>query len=290
MSTNTFRIFTDSGCDLSPALLAEWGIVCESLKFRFDDSPKEYANGDMPTKDFYQKMRDGGVAKTAAVNSEEFAVAFEKALAEGLDVLYIGFSSGISNTFNAGRIAAREMQEKYPDRRVLAVDSLCASAGEGLLLYLAYKKAKEGATIDDVAKYVEDTRLHICHWFTVDDLVYLKRGGRVSPTTALVGNMLAIKPVMHVDNAGKLIKISTAHGRKKAIAALAQHYTESATTPTEGHVFISHADCEADANLLAKMLKDKHAVDVEIITDVGPVIGAHSGPGTLALFYVGNER
>ena len=290
MSNHTFRIFTDSGCDLSPALLAEWGVVCESLKFRFDDSPKEYANGDMPTKDFYQKMRDGGIAKTAAVNSEEFAIAFEKALTDGLDVLYIGFSSGISNTFNAGRIAAREMQEKYPDRRVLAVDSLCASAGEGLLLYLACKKAKEGATVDEVAKYVEDTRLHICHWFTVDDLVYLKRGGRVSPTTALVGNMLAIKPVMHVDNAGKLVKVSTAHGRKKAIAALAQHYTESALTPAEGHIFISHADCEEDARLLAKMLKDKHTVDVEIITDVGPVIGAHSGPGTLALFYVGNER
>ena len=290
MSANTFRIFTDSGCDLSPALLAEWGIACESLKFRFDGSEQEYANGDMPTKDFYKKMRDGGVAKTAAVNSEEFAIAFEKALTEGLDVLYIGFSSGISNTFNAGRIAAREMQEKYPERRVLAVDSLCASAGEGLLVYLAYKKAMEGASVDEVAKFVEDTRLHICHWFTVDDLVYLKRGGRVSPTTALVGNMLAIKPVMHVDNAGKLIKIATAHGRRKAIASLAQHYAESATSPADGHVFISHADCEADAEILAKMLKDKHGVDVEIITDVGPVIGAHSGPGTLALFYVGNQR
>ena len=290
MSANTFQIFTDSGCDLSPALLAEWGIVCESLKFRFDGSEQEYANGDMPTKDFYKKMRDGGVAKTAAVNSEEFALTFEKALAEGLDVLYIGFSSGISNTYNAGRIAARELQEKYPQRRVIATDSLCASAGEGLLVYLAYKKASEGASIDEVAKFVENTRLHICHWFTVDNLVYLKRGGRVSPTTALVGNMLAIKPVMHVDNDGKLIKIATAHGRKKAIAALAQHYADSATTPTAGHIFISHADCEDDAMLLAKMLKDKHGVDVEIITDVGPVIGAHSGPGTLALFYVGNER
>lgn len=290
MSANTFRIITDSGCDLSPALLAEWGIACESLKFRFEGSEQEYANGEMSTGDFYKNMRDGGIAKTAAVNSEEFALAFEKALADGLDVLYIGFSSGISNTFNAGRIAAREMSEKYPDRKVLAVDSLCASAGEGLLVYLAYKKALEGASIDEVAKFVEDTRLHICHWFTVDDLVYLKRGGRVSPTTALVGNMLAIKPVMHVDNAGKLIKIATAHGRRKAIAALAQHYADSAVTPSEGHVFISHADCEADAALLAKMLQDKHGVNVEIITDVGPVIGAHSGPGTLALFYVGNER
>ena len=286
----TFRIFTDSGCDLSPALLAEWGVACESLKFRFNDSEQEYANGDMPTAEFYQKMRDGGVAKTAAVNVDEFAIAFEKALVEGLDVLYIGFSSGISNTYNAGRIAALQMQEKYPDRRVLAVDSLCASAGEGLLVFLALEKAKAGADVAEVAKYVEDTRLSICHQFTVDDLVYLKRGGRVSPTTALVGNMLAIKPVMHVDDAGKLVKVATAHGRKKAIAALAQRYADSALTPAEGHVFISHADCANDAALLAKMLKDKHGVEVEIITDVGPVIGAHSGPGTLALFYVGRER
>ena len=290
MPTNSFVLFTDSGCDISPALLEKWGVACECLTFRFNDSEREYGNGDMPTKDFYQKMRDDGVAKTAAINTETFAAAFSRALDQGLDVLYIGFSSGISNTYNAGRLAAEELRERYPDRKILAVDSLCASAGEGLLLYLAVQKAREGASVEEVAAFVEDTRLHICHWFTVDNLVYLKRGGRVSPTTALIGNALHIKPVMHVDDAGKLIKVGTAHGRKKSIAAMAEKYKELAVDPAAGHVFISHGDCEEDARVLAKMLKEQNGVEVELITDVGPVIGAHSGPGTLALFFVGKVR
>ena len=290
MQHKTYQIFTDSGCDISPALLAEWGVACESLTFRFNDSEKEYGNGDMDTATFYQKMRDGLVAKTAAINTEEFSNAFERALEQGLDVLYLGFSSGISNTYNAGRIAAQQLSEKYPERRVIAVDTLCASAGEGLLVYLAVKKAEEGATVEELAAYVEETRLHLCHWFTVDDLVYLKRGGRVSAATALVGSMLAIKPVMHVDNEGKLIKVTTAHGRKKSIAALAQKYKETALTPSEGHVFISHGDCLADAEFLANLLRTQNGVEVTIITDVGPVIGAHSGPGTLALFFLGEHR
>ncbi len=290
MQNNTFKIITDSGCDISPALLAEWGVHYESLTFRFNGSEKEYGNGDMHTKEFYQKMRDGGVAKTAAINTETFAKSFSKVLDEGLDVLYIGFSSGISNTFNAARLAAEELREKYPDRKIIAFDSLCASAGEGLLVYLAVLKAKEGATIEEVAQYVEEVRPGLCHWFTVDSLVYLKRGGRVSATTALIGNALHIKPVMHVDNEGKLVKTGTAHGRKKSIAAMAEKYKLLAKNPATGHVFISHGDCEDDAKLLAKMLKEQNGVEVEVITEVGPVIGAHSGPGTLALFFVGNER
>lgn len=290
MQSNTFKIYTDSGCDISPALLEDWGVACESLTFRFNDSEQEYANGDMPTKEFYQKMRDGGVAKTAAINTETFAHAFSKALDEGLDVLYIGFSSGISNTFNAGRLAAQELRPHYPDRKIIAIDSLCASAGEGLLVYLAVLKAREGADLEEVAAYVEATRPQLCHWFTVDNLVYLKRGGRVSPTTALIGNALHIKPVMHVDDEGKLVKVSTAHGRKKSIATMAEKYKELAMDPATGHVFISHGDCEEDAALLAKILKEQNGVEVELITDVGPVIGAHSGPGTLALFFVGRVR
>lgn len=290
MPTSSFMLFTDSGCDISPALLEKWGVVCESLTFRFNDSEKEYANGDMPTKEFYQKMRDGGVAKTAAVNTETFSSAFSRALDQGLDVLYIGFSSGISNTYNAGRLAAEELRERYPERKILTIDSLCASAGEGLLVYLAVQKAREGASIEEVACFVENTRPNICHWFTVSDLVYLKRGGRVSPTTALIGNALHIKPVMHVDDAGKLTKVGTAHGRRKSIAVMADKYKELAVDPAAGHVFISHGDCEEDAALLAKMLKEQNGVEVELITDVGPVIGAHSGPGTLALFFVGRAR
>lgn len=290
MQNSSFRIFTDSGCDISPALLAEWGVTGEALTFRFNDSEKEYTNTDMSTKDFYQKMRDGSIAKTAAINTETFAGAFESALREGEDVLYLGFSSGISNTYNAARIAGEQLHEKYPERKILTIDTLCASAGEGLLVWLAVQKKREGATIEEVAAHVEAIRPHLCHWFTVDNLVYLKRGGRVSPTTALIGNTLHIKPVMHVDDQGKLIKVTTAHGRKKSIVAMAEKYKETAKDPQNGCVFISHGDCEEDAKFLADLLLEQNGVTVSLITDIGPVIGAHSGPGTLALFFVGEQR
>ncbi len=287
---NDFVIITDSGCDLSPAILAEWGVPCESLTFRFDTSEKEYANGDMSAGDFYAKMREGSIAKTAAINSETFKALFEKSLTEGKDVLYLGFSSGLSTTYNSGRMAVASLAEKYPERKVLSVDTLAASAGQGLLVYLALEKKNSGATIEEVSEYIESIKLNLCHWFTVDDLVYLKRGGRVSPTVAFVGNMLGIKPVMHVDNEGHLVNVSKVRGRKAAIAALADKYSALACDLKDGTVFISHGDCENDANELAKIINDKHGATVKIITDVGPVIGAHSGPGTLALFFVGKER
>ena len=290
MQNQTFRIFTDSGCDISPSTLAEWGVQIEALTFRFNDSEKEYTNEDMASEEFYKKMRNGGIAKTSAVNSESFMRAFEGALKQGLDVLYVGFSSGISNTYNAGRIAAEELRAKYPERKILVIDTLTASAGEGLLVWFAVKKMREGATVDEIAAYLESLLPSVCAWFTVDNLTYLKRGGRVSPTTALIGNALHIKPVMHVDNNGKLIKVATAHGRKKSIAALAEKYKETAKDPANGCVFISHGDCEEDAKFLADLLKEQNGVTVSLITDVGPVIGAHSGPGTLALFFVGSER
>ncbi len=290
LTNDKFAVFTDSACDIAPATLAEWGVHYESLMFRFEGSEQEYANGDMPTKDFYQKMRDGGVAKTAAVNSEQFSLTFESALKEGKDVLYLGFSTGLSTTYNSARIAAEELREKYPERKIITVDTLCASAGEGLLLYLTLLEIKNGATIEEAAAFAESTKLQLCHWFTVDDLVYLKRGGRVSAATALVGNLLGIKPVLHVDNEGHLVNVTKARGRRNAIATMAAKYKETALKPAGGHVFISHGDCEADAKLLATMLREQNGVEVEIITDVGPVIGAHSGPGTLALFFLGSER
>lgn len=287
---NEYVIFTDSACDIKLDVLKEWGVECFDLTFRFNGEDKEYSNRDMDTKTFYDKMRQGGVAKTAAVNPDQAAKAFEEKLAMGYDVLYLGFSTGLSTTYNAGRIAAESLIAKYPERKILTVDTLSASAGQGLLVYLTLQKKNAGATIEEAAKFVEDTRLSICHWFTVDDLVYLKRGGRVSPTVAFVGNMLGIKPVMHVDNDGHLINVSKARGRKNAIAELANRYAEYAKTPEEGTIFISQADCLADAELLAKLIAEKCGPKVDLITDVGTVIGAHSGPGTLALFFVGKER
>ena len=287
---SNYIIFTDSGSDIKPAKLAEWGIPLSSLTFRFNDSEKEYTDSDMEIKTFYDKMRGGGVAKTAAINSETFAAEFEKYLCEGTDILYIGFSSGLSTTYNSARLAAQTMREKYPERKIITVDSLAASAGEGLLVALVLEKKNQGATIEEAAAYAEEIKLNICHWFTVDDLVYLKRGGRVSPTVAFVGNALGIKPILHVDNEGHLISKGKVRGRKSSITALADKYTELAKEPEGGIAFISNGDCEADAEALKKMLEDRHNAKVELITDVGPVIGAHSGPGTLALFFVGKER
>ncbi|MBQ4150455.1 MAG: DegV family protein [Clostridia bacterium] len=287
---NDFVIITDSGCDLSPATLAEWGVPYETLTFRFDGDEKEYTNSEMSSAEFYAKMREGGIAKTAAVNSETFKTLFEKSLSEGHDVLYIGFSSGLSTTFNSGRMAALELAEKYPERKILAVDTLAASAGQGLILYFALEKKKSGATIEEVAAYVDDVKFKTSIWFTVDDLVYLKRGGRVSPTVAFVGNMLGIKPVLHMDNEGHLINVSKVRGRKAAIMALADKFGALNTNPTQDTVFISHGDCINDAKELARILNEKYGATTKIITDVGPVIGAHSGPGTLALFFAGKER
>ena len=285
-----YQIFTDSVCDINPALLAEWGVLYKELTFRFDDADTEYTNGAMPAADFYQKMRDGGVAKTAAVNVDTFADAFEESLQNGLDVLYLGFSSGLSTTFNSGRLAALQLAEKYPDRKIVVVDTLAASAGEGMAVYLAVKKQQEGASIEENAAYIESIKPNLSHWFTVDDLVYLKRGGRVSPTAAFFGNMLGIKPVLHVDDEGHLTPVAKIRGRKMSLKDMADRYTESAIDPAAGPVFISHGDCLKDAEELASMLKSRHGVDTEIITDVGPVIGAHAGPGVLALFFLGKAR
>lgn len=287
---SNYQIFTDSACDINPALLAEWGVKFKELTFRFDGSEQEYSNNEMAASAFYQKMREGGVAKTAAINVEIFAEAFEETLKEGKDILYLGFSSGLSTTFNSARLAALQLADTYPDRTIKVIDTLAASAGEGMLVYLAVGKQKEGATLEENAAYIEAIKLNLAHWFTVDDLVYLKRGGRVSPTAAFVGNMLGIKPVLHVDNEGHLTPVTKIRGRKMSLKEMADRYTETAIDPSAGPVFISHGDCLKDAEELAATLKSRHGVETEIITDVGPVIGAHAGPGVLALFFLGKAR
>lgn len=285
-----YVIFTDSACDIKSELLSEWGVSNIELSFRFDGEGREYLNSDMEINEFYDRMKKGGVAKTSAINPEGFKAAFEEVLKEGKNILYVGFSSGLSTTCNSARIAAQELSESYPDRKIVVVDTLAASAGQGMLVYFAVNKKNEGASLEETATYIESIKLNLCHWFTVDDLVYLKRGGRVSPAVALVGKALGIKPIMHVDDDGKLIKISTIRGRRASIEALANKYFELAKTPAEGTIFISCADCVPDAQLLADMIKAKGGPETKLITDVGTVIGAHSGPGTLALFFVGKVR
>ena len=285
-----YVIFTDSGCDISPATLAEWGVSCRSLTFRFEGEEKEYENGEMDTRVFYNRMRAGGVAKTAAVNTETFAAAFREIVGAGKDILYIGFSSGLSTTYNSARLAAGEVSCAHPDAKILTVDTLAASAGEGLLVCLATEKKKAGATIEECAAYLGEIKLHICHWFTVDDLVYLKRGGRVSGAAAFFGNALGIKPVMHVDNEGHLVNVMRVRGRRTAIQTMAEKLRDTALDAKNGKIYISHGDCRADADYLASVIAEQCGGQVEIITDVGAVIGAHAGPGTLALFFLGSER
>lgn len=287
---NNFVIYTDSGCDIAPAVLAEWGVEWSSLSFCFTDENVEYTAADMSVRTFYDRMRAGGMAKTSAINIGTFLDAFEPILQQGKDILYIGFSSALSTTCNSAAIAAKQLMAQYPERTVIALDSLSASAGLGLLVYLAVQKQKSGATLAETAAYITDMRLQICHWVTVDDLEYLKRGGRISPTVAFVGNALGVKPQIHVDNSGSLVNVSKVRGRKKAIAALADKYGVLAVEPAQGVVFISHSDCLEDAELLADLLHTRYGVTVARITDIGTVIGAHTGPGTVALFFVGKER
>ena len=287
---NNYVIYTDSACDIAPEILEEWGVRVIPLTFMFQDEDKQYSNYDLSAKDFYGRMREGKVAKTSAINIATFKEEFGKILADGCDLLYIAFSSGLSTTYNSANIAAEELREEYPDRKIITVDTLSASAGMGLLLYLTVQKKNEGASIEQAAQFAYNNRLNLCHWFTVDDLVYLKRGGRVSPTVAFVGGLLGIKPIMHMDNDGKLINMFKARGRKAAIQAIADKYGELSITPNKGTVFISHGDCIDDAKALADIVKKTYGVEVKIFADIGPVIGAHSGPGTLALFFLGKER
>ncbi len=287
---NAYTFFVDSSCDTPKEYLDLWGVKSIDLTFRFVDSSDEYRNSEIDVKDFYANLRSGRDAKTSAVNVENFKRAFEPELEEGRDVMYLAFSSGLSTTFNSARLAALELSDKYPDRKIVVTDSLCASTGYGMLVYLTTKKLSEGASLEEAAEYAESMRPHMCHWFTVDDLNFLKRGGRVSAVAAFVGTAIGIKPVLYMNDEGKLISRFNVRGRKKAIKALADKMGELALDITSGPVYICHGDCEDDANALAGHIKDMYGLDVEIITYTGPVIGCHSGPGTLALFFIGKER
>lgn len=287
---SNYVIYADSACDISPEQLEKWGIRCAYITFNFVGETKIYKDNDIPADEFYERMKKGDVAKTAALNKENFKECFIEAAKEGKDAIYIGFSSGLSTTFSQSVLASREMGEEYPDRKFLCVDTLCASAGYGLILALAAKKRDEGADVDELAEYVNGIKGSMCHWFTVDDLEYLKRGGRISPTVAFVGNLLGIKPVLHMDDEGHLVNVTKARGRRAAVSALCDKFGELAVDKTDGLIYISHAYCENDAKSLEAMLKEKYGVAVDMIANIGTVIGSHSGPGTLALFFIGKER
>lgn len=285
-----FVIMTDSSADLPQELLRACDIDVVQLYVTVDgEDPRP--NNEVEIKAFYESLRNKRGAKTSAINIETFEEKFEQHLAAGRDVLYLGFSSGLSGTFQAGFVAAKEMGEKYPERKIAAVDTLCASLGQGLIVYLAAEKRNAGASFEEVRDWVESTKLNLVHLFTVDDLFFLKRGGRVSAVTAVAGSALGIKPIMHVDNEGHLVKIGIKRGRRASLDDLCARMQQLAIDPAEQTVFISHGDCEEDAKYLAERIRTAMGVKKEIlISHVGPVIGAHSGPGTMAIFFLGKER
>ena len=285
-----YIILTDSGCDIDEAELAEWGVRRLDLTFKSVGSDGDHTDREIGVREFYDKMREGVVYQTSAANPDYLAQVFERETAEGRDVLYICFSSGLSGTFGSAQMAAAEVEAKYPGRRVIVVDSLCASAGHGLLVYLAKERRDAGATLDELAAYVTETVPRVCHWFTVDDLVYLKRGGRVSAAACFAATVLGIKPVLHVDDEGHLINMSKVRGRRLALKAMADKYTATALDPAGGIYFISHGDCLEDAERLESMLAESCGHKAAHVSNIGPVIGAHSGPGTLALFFLGRQR
>lgn len=287
---NDYVIFTDSCCDIAPDVLAQWGVPYANMTFSFDGEDREYISADISNKEFYDRMRQGAHPRTAAINGDAFIRAFTPILEDGKDILYVAFSSGLSTTVNSAHMAAQDLQQTYPDRKIVIVDTLAASGGGGLMVYMAVAKKNEGATLEENAAYLESLIPQHCIWFTVDDLEYLKRGGRVSPLVAFAGGLLGIKPVLQMDSEGHLVKMSTARGRKKAIEALADKYAELSYEEKNTPIFISHGDCLEDAQLLADMLEQRHGCKVTLITEIGPVIGSHSGPGTIALFFVGKHR
>lgn len=289
---NDYVILTDSSADLDQKMVADLGLEVLPLTFLVEEkSYHDFPDGrEMNPRDFYQKVRDGAMPTTNAVNVGQATDAIEPLLKAGKDVLFLAFSSGLSTTYNSIKIAGEELSEQYRSRKVYVVDTLCASLGQGLLVWHAVQHKRAGESIEQVRDWVEENKLHLCHWFTVNDLMHLKRGGRVSAATALVGTMLSIKPVLHVDNDGHLINVSKARGRKSSLDALAAKVGELAVDPAEQTMFLSHSDCLEDAQYVADQIKARYGTQKFYFNYIGPVIGSHTGVGCVALFFLGKER
>ena len=287
-----FVIMTDSCCDLSDRTARELGLEVLPLVFHLKGT--DYANyldgREISFPDFYAQVRGGENVTTAAVNVGQFEAAMRPILESGRDVLSISFSSALSTTYQSSVIAAEGLRAEFPDAKILTVDSLCASLGQGLLVWLCAKEKQAGRSIDEVCAYAEETKSRVCHWFTVDDLNHLKRGGRVSAAAALFGTMLSVKPVLHVDDEGRLIPMSKVRGRKSSLLALVDAMEKTAVDPAGQTVFISHGDCEEDARFVGDEIRRRLGVPEVRINYIGPVVGSHAGPGTVALFFLGNKR
>ena len=287
-----YLLMTDSCCDMDPKLAEELGLTVLPLTLDMGGrSYRNYLDGrELPFQDFYSRVRAGELATTSAISVGDFEAAMRPVLESGKDILCLSFSSALSTTYQSAVIAAREMAEAVPEGRVYVVDTLCASLGQGLLVYLCAQQKRAGKSLEELRDYAEATKGSICHWFTVNDLNHLKRGGRINAATALFGSMLSIKPVLHVDDGGCLVAVGKARGRKASLTALVDRMEQTAIDPKGQTVFISHGDCLEEAEFVAGEIRRRLGVEDIRINYIGPVIGNHAGPGTMALFFLGTKR
>ena len=285
----SYKIITDTGCDLPAYMIQELDLTVCPLNVLYKGvNYTEYTEEWL--KEMFNGLRNGETASTSAINPEGWKDYIEPVLQAGQDALVITFTSGMSTTYQSAVIAAEELQESYPDRKIRVVDSLCASLGQGLLVYYACQKRNEGLSLDELAAWVEENKQKVCHWVIADDLMHLKRGGRVSAATAVAGTLLQIKPVIHVDDEGHLVSVAKARGRKNAISYICDKVGQTGIPGANDTIFICHGDCEEDAQALAEMLKEKYGTKNVMYYYIGAVIGAHTGPGVMAVFYLGTER
>lgn len=281
-----FVITADSTVDLPASFYEEKNIRIISLSYLLNDNTYEDLGG-LSSKEIMDEIRQGAMPTTSQITPQKARDVFEPILKEGKDILHIGFSSALSGSCNSARIAAQELEEEYEGTKIIVVDSLCASMGEGFLLYKAVELLEQGRSLEETAKWVEENKLHICHDFTVDNLFHLYRGGRVSRTTAVIGSMINIKPVLHVDMEGRLTSIGKARGRKKSLLALVDRMGEKSKGYENPIAMIVHGDCEEDAKYLAELMKERYGVKDVLINGIGAVIGSHVGPGVIGIFYMG---
>ncbi|MDR1564828.1 MAG: DegV family protein [Oscillospiraceae bacterium] len=288
---SNYIICTDSTCDLPESYYKEHEIPVVSLSYTIrGETYPDNSTSKINKKEFYDMLRAGDMSSTSQINAEDFIAIIEPLVKQGNDILFIAFSSALSGSYQSCQIGADELSEKYPQRKIIVIDSLCASMGEGLLLNYALQNQKSGMSLDENAKWVEENKLKLCHWFTVDSLNHLHRMGRVSKASAVLGGLIGIKPVLNVSDEGKLIFKAKVRGRPAAIKMLVEKMAQYAVNPKQQTIFISHGDCLDEAKLLAKMVRNKFGIKQDMIHYVGAVIGSHSGPGTLALFFIGTER
>ena len=286
-----YIITVNSTVDTTREWLTERGVPYIPLKYTIDGQTYSDMEG-LSSKEFFDKLREGKMSTTSQINPDEAREALEPYLKEGKDILHLSFSSGLSGTCNSMKIAAEELQEEYPERKIIVIDTLCACLGEALLLYYVLKQKENGATIEEAAKWAEENKLHICHDVTVDDLNHLHRGGRVSKATAVLGTLVNIKPMLHVDEEGKLTALGKVRGRKKSLSGLISMMEERIGAYRESNdvIYICHGDCEEDAEYVASLVRKKFGYENILINPIGPTIGAHAGPGTVGVFFLGDHR